>query len=68
MQQQVTLMIDDDLFNKAFAYVTIKDKNQLIETALIEFINNHQKPKARNLLDLYGIGGISEDYDYKKWS
>lgn len=69
MQQQTTLTIDDSLFIQAANLVDINDKNQLIELALIEFIKNHQSTKSAiklNFLDLYGSGGIREDYDYKR--
>jgi hypothetical protein len=66
MQQQTTLIINDNLFIQAAQLTSIQDKNQLVELALTEFIKNHQATQKLNLLDLYGKGGIREDYDYKK--
>ena len=66
MQQKTTLTIDNNLFTQAAKLVSIEDKSQLVEMALTEFIKNHQSAKKLNLLDLYGTGGIREDYDYKK--
>lgn len=62
---QATLNIDDNLFEEAVKIVASRDQNKVIETALREFINNHKTSKKNNILDLYGAGGISEDYDYK---
>lgn len=66
MQNQTTLTIDDNLFIEAARLVAIQDKNQLVEMALTELIKNHQLSKKANLLELYGVGGIRDDYDYKK--
>ncbi len=66
MQQQTTLTLDDNLFTQALQLTSIQDKNQLVELALTEFIKNHQSTQKLNWLDLYGSGGIREDYDYKK--
>ena len=34
-----------------------------MDLALREFVSSH---KRKNLMDLYGKGGIDPDYDYKK--
>jgi len=62
---QTTLNIDDKLFDEAIKITAIDDKNRVIETALREFIENHRPSKKIKLLDLYGAGGIRDDYDYK---
>lgn len=62
---QTLLTIDDKLFSEATKIAAIQDPNQLVEAALREFIVNHQQPKKNNLLDLFGAGGIANDYDYK---
>lgn len=66
MQQQTTLTLDENLFIQAAKLIAIEDKSRLVEIALQEFIQNHQPAKKMKLLDLYGMGGIREDYDYKK--
>lgn len=63
---QTMLIIDDKLFNEASNLVSENNPNLLVEMALTKLIKNHQSPKRTNLLDLYGAGGIREDYDYKK--
>jgi hypothetical protein len=62
---QTTINIDENLFAEAIKIANV-DKDKLFEMALSEFIKHHQAPlKKSKLLDLYGSGGISEDYDYK---
>jgi Arc/MetJ family transcription regulator len=62
---QTILTIDDRLFHEAARIANIQDQNQVIEMALREFIENHKRATQVNILDLYGAGGIREDYDYK---
>jgi hypothetical protein len=63
---QTTLTIDDQLFEQAAKLVAVQNPTILVEMALMEFIKHHQVPEKNNLLDLYGVGGIRKDYDYKK--
>ena len=63
---QATINIDDQLFAQAVKIAAIDNSDKIIEIALREFIDNHQPAKKLNMLDLFGAGGISADYDYKK--
>lgn len=60
---RTNIVLDDDLVSEAFSYAKVKTKRELIDLALREFVINH---KRRNLMELYGKGGIRTDYDYKK--
>jgi hypothetical protein len=62
---QTTLTIDDNLWAEAAKLARVENQNQLIALALAEFIQNHAKQSQNNILELYGSGGISDDYDYK---
>ncbi|NOT86077.1 MAG: type II toxin-antitoxin system VapB family antitoxin [Methylococcaceae bacterium] len=63
---QTTIIIDDNLLAEAAKLANTDNQSQLIEKALSEFIQHHKLThnKAR-LLELYGAGGIRDDYDYK---
>ena len=60
---RTNIVLDDGLVTEAFKYSKAKTKRELVDLALREFISSH---KRKNLLDLYGKGGIDPDYDYKK--
>jgi len=63
---QTTITIDDKLIEEAAKLANTQNQSQLIELALSEFIKHHQPgPQKSKLLELYGAGGICEDYDYK---
>lgn len=63
---QTTVTIEDSLIETAAKLANMQNQNQLIELALREFIQNHQPSrKPAKILELYGAGGIREDYDYK---
>lgn len=63
---QTTIDINDQLITEAAKLVNIDNKSQLIEMALSEFIKNHSLKRTKTkILELYGTGGISEDYDYQ---
>jgi len=63
---QTMLNIDDNLLEQATKLANIDNQSQVIELALIEFIHHHRgSHKKSKLLELYGAGGICEDYDYK---
>jgi Arc/MetJ family transcription regulator len=56
--------LNDDLVAEAFKFSeTISTKRELIETALIEYVNNR---KRKNLKELKGKIKFSDGYDYKK--
>ena len=60
---RTNIILNDDLVKEAFKYSSAKTKRELVNQALREFVECHRR---RNLMDLYGKGGIREDYDYKK--
>ena len=63
---QTTITIDDNLIEEAAKLANTQNKSQLIELALSEFIKHHQPGHQKSgLLELYGAGGIRDDYDYK---
>ena len=62
---QTTLNINDNLFAQAIKIIASDDKNKIIDIVLREFIENHKTSEKSNILNLYGRGGIRDDYDYK---
>lgn len=62
---QATITIEDELLAQAGNIAALDDNNKIIELALKEFIANHQHSTANPILDLFGTGGIRDDYDYK---
>jgi Arc/MetJ family transcription regulator len=59
---RTNIVLDDQLVEEALKYSNAKTKRELVDIALREFVATHGR---RDLLDLYGKGGIREDYDYK---
>jgi len=62
---RTNIVLDQKLVKEAFRYTAVKTKRELVEIALREFIENHQR-SAKNLLDLEGKIKINSKYDYKK--
>ena len=60
---RTNIVLDDELISEAFSLTTIKTKRELVDQALKEFVSHR---KRLDLRDLKGMGGISDDYDYKK--
>ncbi len=58
----LNILVDDNLVNEALKFSTIKSKNELMEQALKEYIENL---KRRRLLELKGKIDFFDDYDYK---
>jgi Arc/MetJ family transcription regulator len=55
--------LNDDLIEEAFRYSSnITTKKELVETALLEYVNNR---KRKNLKELKGKISFRDDYDYK---
>lgn len=54
--------LDDELVETALRYAGVKTKRELVHLALREFIEQHRR---RDLRELRGRGGITEDYDHK---
>ncbi len=59
---RTNIVIDDDLLKEAFACSEARTKRELVERALREFV---ERRRRKNLLELFGKGGIRDDYDYK---
>ncbi len=60
---RTNIVLDEELVKEAFKYAKVRSKRDLVHLALREFVDHHRR---RNLLDLYGKGGIREDYDFKQ--
>ena len=59
---RTNIVLDENIVQEALKISKIKTRRTLIDTALREFVISHKKP---NIFDLFGIGGIDENYDYK---
>jgi len=59
---RTNIVLDEPLVTEAFKYTTAKTKRELVRQALEELVANH---KRRDLLDLFGAGGVSEGYDHR---
>lgn len=57
------LEIDEKLLEEALAFSRHSTKNQLIEEALLEYI---QRRKQQKILELFGTIDYEEEYDYKQ--
>lgn len=57
---RTNVVLEDELIAEAFKYAKVKTKRELLDIALREFVARH---KRKNLLDLFGGGGIRPDYD-----
>lgn len=55
--------INDNLMKKAFKISSVTTKKELVNLALKEFIDNHNK---KNLLDIKGKIQFHDNYDYKR--
>lgn len=60
---RTNIVLDDKLVAEAMSYADVKSKRELVDLALREFVEQRRR---RNLLDLYGQGGIFPGYDHKK--
>lgn len=59
---RTNIVLDDNLVKEAFRHAPVKTKRELVDLALREFVAAR---KRRDVRDLFGRGGIREDYDYK---
>ena len=59
---RTNIVLDDSLVKEAFRYVPVKTKRELVDLALRELVASR---KRRDLRELFGRGGIRDDYDYK---
>ncbi len=55
--------LDETLLREALNVAPAATESEVISLALSEFVQNHRR--ALDIRDLYGTGGIREDYDYK---
>lgn len=60
---RTNIVLDDELVREAFKYTDVQTKRELVALALREFVENRRR---RNLMDLYGQGGLRPDYEYKR--
>lgn len=59
---RTNIVLDEKLVKEAFEYTDVKTKKDLINLALIEFIQHHRRKDIRQLL---GKVKISDEYNYK---
>ncbi len=59
---RTNIVLDDSLVKEAFRYAPVKTKRELVDLALRELVASR---KRRDLRQLFGRGGIRDDYDYK---
>jgi len=60
---RTNIVLDDAIVKQAFRYTTVKTKRELVDLALREFVATRQR---KDLRELFGTGGVRDDYDYKK--
>lgn len=60
---RTNIVLDEELVKEALKYAKVRSKRELVNLALREFVEHHRR---RNLMDLYGKGGIWDNYDYKQ--
>ena len=58
----INIVLDDKLVEEAFKYSNARTKKDLIQEALMAFVENRRR---LNLLDLKGKIEFIEGYDYK---
>lgn len=58
---RTNIVLDEELVKEAFKYANVRSKRELVSLALREFVEHHRR---RNLMEIYGKGGVREDYDY----
>ncbi|HXT03798.1 MAG TPA: type II toxin-antitoxin system VapB family antitoxin [Casimicrobiaceae bacterium] len=59
---RTNIVLDDNLVKEAFRHAPVKTKRELVDLALREFVAAR---KRRDVRELFGRGGLREDYDYK---
>ena len=60
---RTNIVLDDALVSDGFKLTGARTKRELVNLALRELV---QQRRRKDLMDLYGKGGIDPDYDYKK--
>ncbi len=59
---RTNIVLDERLVKEAFRYAGVSTKRELIDLALREFVENHQRKDVRELV---GKIKINKEYDYK---
>lgn len=59
---RTNIVLEPDLVDRAMRFGEASTKRELVRLALQEYVDRRE---ARDLRDLYGAGGISDNYDYK---
>ena len=59
---RTNIVLDDRLVQEALRYAPVKTKRELVDLALREFVASR---KRKDLRQLFGHGGIRDDYDHK---
>ena len=58
---RTNIELDDQLVERAFRYAQVKSKRELVNLALREFVENHQR---RDVRELIGKVAIDPAFDY----
>ena len=60
---RTNIVLDEKLIREAMKLARVKTMREAVNVALRRFV---QSGRQKKLLDLYGVGGIRKDYDYKQ--
>lgn len=60
---RTNIVLDEAIVKQAFRYAKVKTKRELVDLALREFVAAR---KRADLRELFGTGGIRDDYDHKR--
>ncbi len=59
---RTTIVLDDKLVRQAMKLANVRTKREAVDAALRKFV---QSGRQKNLLDLFGTGGMQRGYDHK---
>ena len=59
---RTNIVLDDKLVRQAMKLANVRTKREAVDAALRKFVQSGQQKKV---LDLFGTGGVRENYDYK---
>lgn len=59
---RTNIVLDEELVARALRFGEARTKRELVQLALTEYV---QRRESCDLMDLFGAGGIRDDYDYK---
>ncbi len=60
---RTNIVLNDNLVKEAFLYTQVETKRELVELALREFVENHQR---RDIRELRGKIKLDPHYNYKE--